>query len=226
MKEKIRVSGSLSCIDILNARKEIEEIEKSDISFLHYDVVDGKFNECFVFGDLFLEKIRPLTKKPIEVHLAVEDVEPYLVPFCKAGADYIAVHYETPCDHKKIFQRIRELGAKPILAFRCDSEVPADFIELAKEVEWILKLTVNPGFAGQKMQKQALQHIEDMRRRLDEANLSVEIQADGNINEVTIPLAVKAGANILTGGTSGLFNAKGTIDENLKGMLKVAKGDS
>ncbi|MEG0737359.1 MAG: ribulose-phosphate 3-epimerase [Longicatena sp.] len=218
----ILVSGSLSCINVMNIEKAIQEINESELSFLHYDVVDGRFNNCFVFGDLILEKLRPHTDKPIEVHLAVENVEAYIEPFIKAGADYIAVHYETKCNHKEVFAKIRELGAKPILAFRCDSEVPDDFISLAKEVEWILKLTVNPGYAGQKIQPQAIQHIEVMRQQLQQHGLTTKIQADGNINSETIPRVVKAGADILTGGTSGLFQKGKTVQENLDNMRKAA----
>lgn len=222
-KRKIQISGSLSCIDLLHIQDQMEQINQTDLAFLHYDVVDGKFNDCFVFGDLILEKIRPLTKKPIVVHLAVEDVEPYIKPMIKAGADYIAVHYETPCDHIKVFEKIRSCGAKPILAFRCETAVPDDFEVLASQVESILKLTVNPGYAGQPIQKQALDHIRCMKDRLDKAHLDVSIEADGNINTHTIPEVVKAGARILTGGTSGLFNDRASMKENYDLMMEAAQ---
>lgn len=220
--DPILISGSMSCVDLLHLKDAIDEINESEIAFLHYDVVDGIFNSCFVFGDVILEQIRPFTTKPIEVHLAVEHVESYITPFIQAGADYIAVHYETKCNHKEIFKKIREQGAKPILAFRCETQVPKNFIELASEVEWILKLTVNPGFAGQKIQRQAIQHIQEMRKQLDAFGLTTRIQADGNINEMTIPMVVDAGADILTGGTSGLFRNDISIQENLELMRKVA----
>lgn len=218
----IQVSGSLSCVDLLHLEEALDEINKSEIAFLHYDVVDGLFNSCFVFGDVILEKIRSHTQKPIEVHLAVEHIEPYIKPFIQAGADYLAIHYETTCNHKEIFKKIRELGAKPILAFRCETPVPEDFISLASEVEWILKLTVNPGFAGQKIQLPAIQHIQEMRKQLNEHGLTTRIQADGNINITTIPMIVDAGADILTGGSSGLFKTGKRIQDNLELMRKAA----
>ena len=223
MKELVKINGSLSCVDLLNLQKSIEEINNSKIDGLHYDVVDGKFNECFVFGDLILEKVRPLTKKPIAVHLACVDVEPYIRPMIKAGADYLCIHYESDCDLHSIFNQIRELGAKPVLAFRSDTPVPDDFEEYAKEAEWILKLTVNPGFAGQQIQEGALEHIREMSERLKKADINKPIEADGNINVLTIPKVVVAGASILTGGTSGLFNDKGTVNENYERMKEACK---
>ncbi len=222
MSKTIKVNASLSCIDLYHIKDQIEEINQSGIDGFHYDVVDGEFNQCFVFGDLILEKIRAITKKPICVHLAVNQVEKYLKPMIQSGADYIAVHYESNCNHKEIFQKIRELGAKPVLAFRCDTDVPNDFEDLAVQVEWILKLTVLPGFSGQKIQSQALEHIREMYIRLKQAGIQKEIEADGNVNEETIPYITKAGAKILTGGTSGLFNSKAKIEENYQRMKEAA----
>lgn len=221
MKKEIIVNGSLSCIDLLHIQDQMNEINNSSIDGLHYDVVDGEFNNCFVFGDLILEKIRPLTKKSICVHLAVNQVEKYLEPMIKAGADCIAIHFEAECNHQKIFSKIRELGAKPVLAFRSETEVPNNFIDLAKQVEWILKLTVNPGYSGQKIQNNAFNHIKKMRKMLDEAHLNIDIEADGNVNLETIPLLAKAGASIFTGGTSGLFNKNGTMEENYQKMKEA-----
>ncbi len=201
----------------------MNEINHSKIDGLHYDVVDGIFNECFVFGDLILEKIRPITEKPIAVHLACQNVEPYIKPMIHAGADYLCIHYESSCDHAKVFKQIRALGAKPVLAFRSETDVPDDFEELACQVEWILKLTVNPGFAGQKIQESALEHISKMKKRLELANIPIAIEADGNINEVTIPKVIQAGATILTGGTSGLFNDRGSVNENYEKMMEACR---
>ncbi|MGN1277244.1 MAG: ribulose-phosphate 3-epimerase [Floccifex sp.] len=219
--QEIKINASLSCIDLLHVQDQIEKINQSEIDGLHYDVVDGQFNQCFIFGDIMLEKIRPLTNKPITVHLAVENVEKYIEPMIHAGADYLAIHYETKCDHFKVFKKIRELGAKPVLAFKCDTEVPYDFIDYAKEVEWILKLTVHPGFAGQKIQPQSFFHIQTMNEILQKANVEKHIEADGNVNKNTIHSLFTSGATIFTGGTSGLFTQEGSIQENVK-RLKEA----
>lgn len=223
MVNDIKLSASLACADLLNLERCLNEIQNAPIDFIHYDVVDGEFNDCFVFGDLILEKIKPSIHLPIEVHLACNDVEKYIEPFVRAGADFIAIHYELDIDKFAAFNKIRKLGAKPILAFKADTDVPSDFMTYAKEVDWILKLMVNPGYAGQQIQLNAIDHIRQMRRILNENKLTTGIQADGNINVSTIPLVVEAGANILTGGTSGLFKKGQSIDQNARDMLDGAK---
>ena len=210
------MSASLSCCDLLHLADAIAEINASDIDFVHYDVVDGCFNNCFVFGDLMLEKLRPICEKPIEVHLAVEHVRPYIEPFARAGADYIAVHYEAEADLLSVFQMIRELGGKPILAFRCDTSVPHNFTDIAAQAEWILKLSVHPGFSGQVFQKEALSHIAEMHQLLTAAGIDKRIEVDGNISTATIQECAIAGATMFTGGTSGLFHPLHTLDESIE----------
>lgn len=220
--KEIYINGSLSCIDLTNIKEQMELINKSDIHSLHYDVVDGEFNDCFCFGDLMLGKMRPLTNKKICVHLACNNVEKYIEPMIRNGADYIAIHYETKCDHFALFDKIQQLGAKPVLAFKCDTGVPDDFIEMAKRCEWVLKLTVNPGYAGQKFKPEVIDSIKGLRKALDDNYLNdILIETDGNMSLDNAPIAVKAGANIITGGSSGLFNQVDSIDNNYKKLYDV-----
>lgn len=208
-------NASLSCIDLGHVADSMKEINQSRIKSLHYDIVDGQFNECFIFGDLMLKVFRSYTTLPITVHLACRNPLPYIKPCIANGADYIAIHYEAETDIESAFQQIRRLGAKPVLAFRCDTQVPKDFIRLAAHCEWILKLSVQPGFSGQLFQKEALQHIVQMKQLLMEAKLDKVIEADGNIHTGTIHSCAKAGATMFTGGTSGLFHQKHSIDESI-----------
>lgn len=221
MKDTVRVSASLSCVDLLNLHHEIKRITRSRVSFIHYDVVDGIFNDCFGLGDLELKAIRSHTHLDIEVHLAVENPYPYLKPFIAAGANIIAVHYESMSDPRAVLAEIIRLGAKPVLAYRAETRPQPDLIALARDVEWILKLTVNPGFSGQTLKREALNHIRDMRDMLDRAHVSTLIQADGNVNPETVADIVRAGAGIVTGGTSGLLIPGTDIDDNLERLLQA-----
>lgn len=223
MQSEIKISASVSCMDFCHLEAQIKEVEQAGISFLHYDVVDGRFNNCFILGETALEQIRPVTSLPIEVHLAVYEPEKHIERFAKAGADIITVHYEALEKPYKIFEMIRRFGSRPALAYKSTTAVGSDFIDLAKEVCMVLKLTVNPGFSGQKMQLQSVEHIHAMRQLLDQENLGIDIQADGNMNRSTIPAVVKAGATILTGGSSGLFTGKKGVSENVMEMKQVAQ---
>ncbi len=221
-KQSVLVSASMSCMDLSDLRAAVREVEESQVSFCHFDVVDGRFNQCFILGEATLENMKGITGIPIEAHLAVYDPELYIGRFARAGADYIAVHYEAMEDPGEIFAQIRQTGAKPVLAYRADTAPGEDFPELAAQVEWVLKLTVNPGFSGQKLQPQAVEHIRQMRQMADRAGLSVRIEADGNINSSTIRTVTEAGADILTGGSSGLFCKGGTVSRHCQEMLAAA----
>lgn len=220
MTKNIKISASLSCIDLLNVESEIKKINQSKIDFIHYDVVDGRFNNTFILGDLLLSHVRKITELPIEVHLAVENPELYLAPFIKAGADYIAVHIESIKDNK-VLKQIARLGAKPILAYKAETAPSLNDLPLLENCCGVLKLTVEPGYSGQKFQKRTLKHIRDLKSIIEEHNLNLEIQADGNINVDTILDVTKSGATILTGGSSGVFKKDTIIDENIEELTNV-----
>ena len=216
------INASLSCIDLGHIEKSMKRINDSKIHALHYDVVDGLFNECFIFGDLMLKVFKRYTKLPITVHLACKNPLPYIKPMIQNGADDIAIHYEADVDIVKTLEYIHALGAKPVLAFRCDSEVPSDFLALASHADRILKLTVHPGFAGQNFHKKSLQHIEAMHSQLSQANISIPIEVDGNINTQTIGACSICVATMFTGGSSGLFLTNTNLNDNINALEKAA----
>lgn len=222
-KKPFMVSASVSCMNQCYLADEIRKVEASDVSFFHFDIVDGHFNKCFILGEATLEHMRKITDLPIEVHLAVDHPEWYAERFIKLGADYLAVQYEALSDPLKFFNQIRKWGAEPVLAFKSTTPPDENFAAIAKESPWILKLTVNPGFSGQTLQPNALAHIRQMSGILAEQGIKTPIQADGNINPKTIPSVVAAGATILTGGTSGLFVPGKTVAENASAMLELAE---
>ncbi|WP_110954170.1 ribulose-phosphate 3-epimerase [Anaerosinus massiliensis] len=218
----LAVSASVSCMDLGFMKHDIERVEASETAFFHYDVVDGKFNHCYILGDAMFQYIKKHSNLPVEVHLGVVEPEPYIDVFAAYGADYIAVHYESLKDPWKVFEQIKAKGSVPVLAYRAETAPGEDFVELAEACAWVLKLTVNPGFAGQKIQPAAVEHIRQMHAMLQKKNSSVRIQADGNVNCQTVKMLKDAGATIFTGGTSGLFLKEQSVQENLKKLLAAA----
>lgn len=210
------VSASVSCMDLLNMETQIKEVENAGVDFFHYDVVDGQFNQCFILGDTLLEQMADKTCLPIEAHLAVYHPESMIERFAKSGADYIGVHYEALEHPLHTFELIRKYSAEPVLCYKADTPPSADFLDLANEAAWILKLTVHPGFSGQTLQPNAVSHIRQMSLLLKTSNISTPIQADGNVNSRTISSLADAGASMFTGGTSGLFFKGRSIADNLK----------
>lgn len=213
------ISASVSCMDLGHIDNQIKAIEESSIAFFHYDVVDGYFNKCYVLGDLLCQYIKKNSGLPIEVHLAVYDVDTYINIFSQSGVDYIAVHYEAMKNHQETLRKIKKLGIIPILAYRAETAPGDDFVNLARECAWVLKLTVNPGVSGQKINPIAIEHIKIMRNMLKKNDMAVRIQADGNVNSNTIIALAEAGANIFTGGSSGLFLKEKSIQENIENLL-------
>ena len=221
-RKKITLAASISCFNLYNLESQVPLVEEAGIDLLHFDVTDGKFSDCITLGTPTLQALRLHTKLPIEVHLGVYEPEKYIKQFVDAGADYIAVHYEVIDKPERIFEQIREAGAKPILALRAETNVNEGIIKLLPQVEWIVKLTVNPGYSGQRFKPETIEKIRNLRNAINKTGLDIGIQADGNINPNTIPAVVAAGADMLTGGTSGLFIKDKTIKEAAKAMLESA----
>ena len=207
IQKGIILTASVSCMNLFNLKEDIRRVHASNVSMLHFDVVDGRFNDCIILGTPTLKALRPHTHLPIEVHLAVYEPEKYIKQFADAGADYIAVHYESDTKKNllKCIDKICSLDMRPVLALKAQTSTDDDIIELSKHVSWILKLTVEPGFSGQTIKNESYERIRELRQALNDEGLPLRIQADGNVNEKTIPKLVESGADILTGGTSGLF---------------------
>lgn len=216
------IAASVSCFNLYNLESQVPLLEEAGVELLHFDVVDGRFNDCIILGTPTLQALRPHTSLPIEVHLGVYEPEKYIQQFVDAGADYIAVHYEVMKKPLEIFEQIKKAGAKPLLALRAETEADAGIIELLPHIDWIIKLTVNPGYAGQPFKSETVEKIHRLRAAIKQAGFDTGIEADGCINPKTIPAVVQAGADMLTGGTSGLFQRHKTIQESVQEMRNSA----
>ncbi len=167
MKSQMILGGSASCFDLYNLERQLEEIHKAPIDFIHFDVVDGRFNRCFILGLPLLETLRPHTHLPIEVHLAVYDPERYVEQFVRAGADIVSIHPEGTDHPEECFDLIKSLGARPALALRAETEPTEALLGLLAESEYVVKLMVNPGFSGQQIQGAAFDKMRRLRGMMD-----------------------------------------------------------
>ncbi len=222
-EKDILIGASLSCANLYDLKTELKRIKDAEIDYIHYDVIDGRFNDTFILGVPTLKSIRPHTNLPIEVHLAVYEPEKYIKQFAEAGADYISFHYEATDNPIRICEMIREFNVNPVIALKAETDIDKDFEKILPHVEWVLKLTVNPGYAGQKIKSGSIEKIKILKERIDTLGIPVKIAADGNINSETIPLVVKAGSRMLVGGTSGLFLKNVPLKKAKDKMVKTAK---
>lgn len=202
---KNKISPSMMCCDFLNMGKQLRDFEAADIELLHIDVMDGSFVPNFALGTDYVRQLKRATNIPLDIHLMIESPERYLDVFPIGEGDYVSIHYETTWHLQRVLQTVRDKGAHPLLALN-----PATPVELSTDVlddiDGLLIMTVNPGFAGQKMVPHSIEKIARTRRFLDaNGKPDAEIEVDGNVSIPNAILMKNAGANIFVAGTSAVF---------------------
>lgn len=197
------VAPSLLAADKSKLAEEIKLAEDSGAEFLHFDVMDGKFVPNISFGLEDLRKISQKHKMINDVHIMIVDPEEQAVNYIKAGADIITFHLEAfscmVCMGKTI-RAVHEVGGKVGISIKPKTKVRS-LIPFLDQIDLVLIMSVEPGKGGQAFIKSALGKIKFLRRYIDRHKLNVLIEVDGGINDITGPLARKAGADILVAGT-------------------------
>lgn len=194
--------------------EDVEMVNRSEAEWIHCDIMDGHFVPNISFGPPVIEQIKKVATKPLDVHLMITDPDRYLERFREAGADILTVHYET-CPHlHRTVGAIRELGMKAGVAINPHTPVQM-LIDIIKDIDLILLMTVNPGFGGQKFIQGSYKRLVTLRQMVDTLSREVLIEVDGGVNLETGRQLFLAGANVLVAGnyvfTSG--NPETTIAE-------------
>lgn len=198
------IAPSILSADFTCLGKEVAAVETAGADWIHIDVMDGRFVPNITYGPIIVEACKRATSLPLDVHLMIEKPEEIIPAFARAGADYISVHAET-CPHlHRTLQQIRELGVKPGVAL--NPATPLSSIEyIADQLDFVLIMSVNPGFGGQKFIGSSIEKIRTLSGLLAQKNPSAVIQVDGGINSRTIAPVAKAGARCFVAG-SAIFN--------------------
>lgn len=220
--EKVSIAPSMMCVDPLNFESELRRVEVLGVDMLHMDVMDGHFVPNMPLGLAVITELSKKTALPLDVHLMVENSEFFISALPPLAR--ISVHVEF-CTHlDRTLTQIRATGAKAGIAL--NPSTPLSVIDWVLErIDYVLIMTVNPGFAGQQLTPASLRKITECRRKLDDAGFSqVEIQVDGNVSFENIPLMVAAGARNLVAGTSSIFHSsdcwKNNVDRMQSGILE------
>ncbi|MDP3142926.1 MAG: ribulose-phosphate 3-epimerase [Candidatus Omnitrophota bacterium] len=212
MDKKIKISASILSADFTNLKSEIKKCEAAGVDMIHLDVMDGHFVPNITIGPVLLEAIRPLTRLPLDAHLMIENPGMYIDKFIDAGADIITLHAECygkltaassglgkfPKELEKFDARLAEQDIKRIkargkkAALTLNPGTPLCIQDCLGELDLVLIMSVNPGFAGQKFMPSVLPKISALKKIF-----AKDIEVDGGINEETAQEVVKAGANIL-----------------------------
>lgn len=204
----IMIAPSILSADFSRLGDEIRAVDAAGADWIHVDVMDGRFVPNITIGPLIVEAIRPITKKPLDVHLMIVEPEKYVEDFAKAGADIISVHAEhnaSPHLHRTLCQ-IRELGKQAGVVL--NPSTPLELIEYVLEVcDLVLIMSVNPGFGGQSFIPAVLPKIQKLRQMCNERGLDPWIEVDGGLKGNNTWQVLEAGANAIVAG-SAVFKAK------------------
>ena len=191
--------------------EDVARCEEGGADWMHVDVMDGRFVPNLTFGAKVIETLRRLTKLPLDVHLMVVEPEKYFDAFAAAGASVMTIHQEAAPHLNRQLQRIRELGCKAGVAV--NPSTPIDTLrDVARDLDLLLVMSVNPGFGGQRFIEGSVEKIARAKQLLDAAGLSAALEVDGGITRDTIARCWRAGANTFVAGNA-VFSASDTAAE-------------
>jgi ribulose-phosphate 3-epimerase len=216
---RLLIAPSLLSCDLANVASEVASVEAGGADLLHFDVMDGVFVPNLTFGPVLCGAVRRITRLPLDVHLMVADPASLLQPFVAAGAARISVHVEATPHLHRVLDAIRALGARPGVALNPLTPIVA--LEQAWPfVDFILLMTVNPGFGGQRFIPEMLGKLAALRQTRDDRWPAVELAVDGGVDAEVAPVLIDNGADVLIAGTSVFASA------DRAAAIRALKGES
>ena len=219
----VRIAPSVMCCDFLDLRRQMDVFEAEKIDYLHLDVMDGHFVPNLALGADLIRQLKTSVKIPLDLHLMTERPELLLDLFPFGEGDIVSVHAESTVHLQRVLQAVRDRGARPFVAL--NPATPLSFAEtVTRDLDGILVMTVNPGFAGQKMVPGGLEKIAAARALLDRCGREdAWVEADGNVSFENAPKMRRAGAELLGGGTSSIF--RGDLARNIRAFRALLNGE-
>ncbi len=205
MRRQIQIAPSILSADFTRLGEQIAVVEAAGAGIVHVDVMDGHFVPNLTVGPFIVEWVRRTTALPIDCHLMIENPDDFIGAFARAGASMISVHPETTYHLHRTVQSIRQAGCAPGVVL--NPATPLQMIEeIVAEVDYVLLMSVNPGFGGQKFIASSLDRLARLRDLLDRRGAHARIEIDGGIGPETVAEVVAAGADLLVAG-SAVFGA-------------------
>ena len=214
----------MMCADIFSLGETLKTFEKNGISYLHIDIMDGEFVPNFTLGTDYCRLMKKATSIPLDIHLMINDPEKKLSWFDFGEGDMVSVHFESTKHPYLALQMIRERGAKAFLAINPGTAASV-ILPMLSVMDGVLVMTVNPGFAGQKLAESTLAKISEVRALAEAAGKTdLLIETDGNVSFENAIRMSRAGADIFVAGTSAVFRKDITLEEGLAKLQECVEG--
>ncbi len=213
------IAPSLLSADFTRLAEDIEAVKAGGAKILHVDVMDGHFVPNITIGLPVVKSLRKATDMTIDCHLMISEPNRYAVDFVKAGADMVSVHVEADVHLQRTLAAIREAGAKSGVAVNPGTPL-SSLEEVLPFADFILLMSVNPGFSGQSFIETSVEKLRKLRRMIKERGLETRIEIDGGVDADNIAELVEAGAEIFVAGSAIFGDGKPT--EAVKEIIESA----
>lgn len=214
IQKTVDIAPSILSADFSCLGEQIRAVERGGAGVLHVDVMDGHFVPNITIGLPVVQSLAGFTRLPIDTHLMIAEPGRYATQFVKAGAQMVSVHVEADAHLHRTLTSIKDAGAQAGIVLNPSTSL-STVEEVLQFADYVLVMSVNPGFGGQKFIPQSIDKVKRLRRLIDERQLNTRIEIDGGIDRKNIETVVAAGAEIIVAGSAifGTPDAEAAVKE-------------